>query len=663
MDHRDRSSAGRKGISRRQFNFMLSGAAMSPLVTPVFVNKALAQPTTFNESPMLAERVARGELPPVTERLPPKPLVVEPTNEIGTYGGRLNGAGMAPETTSDLQIGQATGLFRFSNDLSEIYPDLATGYEFNEDFTACTISLLPGVRWSDGAPFTTDDIVFFFEDMQFNADLYPSPQGAFLVGGEKIGVEKIDDYTVRFTFSRPNPSFAFIHYSGPPMEPYRPAHYLKQFHIKYNPNVEAEAAAAGYNSWQAYFMAKADGDQISQHYGASPPEQPVLSPWVPVSNDSQYQQYERNPYYYKVDTAGNQLPYVDYMTVEYATNAEVMNLKAVSGELSVAGLDIQLVNYPIIRRGEETGNYRTKLVFSERGADVAIAFNQLHPDPVLNALFTDVRFRQAMSLGINRAELNELVFLGQGTPRQATINESASFYDPAWGEAYAQHDVERANALLDELGLTERDANGIRLMSGGRPLQFQLEYLPQEGPKKETCELVVKHWAELGVQAEAMSRERAFLTQRLRAQEQHATAWHVDRVLERPAYAYTFTGKLGPGGGSAIQYAFEWSNWFNSGGANGVEPPEEAKRLRQLYVEWAQTEMGTPEYAAAAKAVFDLTAETLYVIGTIGQAPQPVIVRNDVGNVFKEGDDTRLWWGAANWFWHTLNPEQWYIKA
>jgi peptide/nickel transport system substrate-binding protein len=390
---------------------------------------------------------------------------------------------------------------------------------------------------------------------------------------------------------------------------------------------------------------------------------PVLSPWIPISSDSQRQQYERNPYYFKVDTEGNQLPYIDAMTVEYTSNAEVMNLKAVSGELSVAGLDIQLLNYPIIRRGEEAGGYTTKLVYSERGSDVSIALNPLHPDPVLAELFSDVRFRQALSLGIDREEINELVFLGQGTPRQATINETASFFDPAWASHYAEHDVGAANALLDELGLDQRNGQGVRLRRDGVPLSFQLEYLPQEGPKKEVCELVVKHWQELGLQVDAAARERGYLIQRLDAQEQHATAWHVDRVLERPAYAYSLDGKLGPGGNSITRYAREWQNWFNSDGARGVEPPQDAKELRQAYVDWQKTSMGTPEYEAAAKKVFDLTAETLYVIGTVGQAPQPVIVRNDVGNVFKADDDTRLWWGAANWFWHTLQPEQWFIKT
>src|SRR5262249_52060588 len=160
---------------------------------------------------------------------------------------------------------------------------------------------------------------------------------------------------------------------------------------------------------------------------------------------------------------------VDFMTVEYTSSPEVMNLKAVSGALSVAGLDIQLVNYPVIRGGEKAGDYNIKLVFSERGADVAIALNQAHPDPVFRKLFADVPFRRALSMGINREEINELVFLGQGTVRQATINESASFFKQEWAKSYAQYDLKAANALLDQLGLERRGSDGIRLRPDGKP--------------------------------------------------------------------------------------------------------------------------------------------------------------------------------------------------
>ena len=609
---------------------------------------------------MLAELVNAGTLPPVAERLPPEPLVVTPTNTVGTYGGTFFGASMAPETTSDLQLGMVTGLFRFSNDLSEVYPEVATGYEFNEDFTSCTITLREGIKWSDGEPFTADDMMFYFEDWQFDTDIQPTVAGQWVVGGERIGVSKVDDSTVEFTFAVPNPAFNLLNYSGAPAEPWRARHYLEQFHLKYNPDVEAAATEAGYDSWQLYFLAQAAA--TTYNYGAQNPDLPVLGPWKPVANDTQRQQYERNPYYFKVDTEGNQLPYVDRVVIDYAGDPEVMNLRAVSGELSVAGLDLQLINYPVIRGGEEAGAYTTTLVYSERGADVALAFNQEHPEPVLREIFRDVRFRQAMSLGINREEINEIVFLGQGTIRQATINESASFFKQEWADHYVAFDPEQANSLLDELGLDQRDGSGNRLRPDGQPFTFQLEYLPQEGPKAEVSDLVVRHWAELGIPVQASARERNFLLERIDAGEQDATGWHVDRQLERAAWTYRASSKLSPGGDSIIRYANAWRTWFASGGESGTEPPEEALALAQAFDEWQRTEMGSPEYTEAATRVHDQVAEVLYVIGVIGQAPQPVIVKNNVQNVFT-GAEERIWWGAANWFWHTHHPEQWFLTS
>lgn len=649
-------------LSRRRFTVLAptAVAVAGALPRALAAQTPASVPTSFNEAPMLAELVNAGTLPPVAERLPPEPLVVTPTNTVGTYGGTFFGASMAPETTSDLQLGMVTGLFRFANDLSEVYPEVATGYEFNEDLTSCTITLREGIKWSDGEPFTADDMMFYFEDWQFDTDIQPTVAGQWVVGGERIGVTKVDDYTVEFTFAVPNPAFNLLNYSGAPAEPWRARHYLEQFHLRYNPDVAAAATEAGYDSWQLYFLAQAAA--TTYNYGAQNPDLPTLAPWRPVANDTQRQQYERNPYYFKVDTEGNQLPYVDRVVIDYAGDPEVMNLRAVSGELSVAGLDLQLINYPVIREGEAAGDYTTTLVYSERGADVALAFNQEHPDPVLREIFRDVRFRQAMSLGINREEINEIVFLGQGTIRQATINESASFFRQEWADHYVAYDPEQANSLLDELGLDQRDGSGNRLRPDGQPFTFQLEYLPQEGPKAEVADLVVRHWAELGIPVQASARERNFLLERIDAGEQDATGWHVDRQLERAAWTYRASSKLSPGGDSIIRYANAWRTWFASGGESGTEPPEDALSLASAFDDWQRTEMGSPEYTEAAIRVHDQVAEVLYVIGVIGQAPQPVIVKNNVQNVFT-GAEERIWWGAANWFWHTHHPEQWFLTA
>lgn len=342
------------------------------------------KPAQFKEAPMLADMVKQGTLPPVEQRLPPEPLVVTPTNKIGKYGGMLRGEALAPETTNDLQVGMVVGLFQYTHDLAQATPEVATGYTFSADNKTCTITLRKGIRWSDGQPFAADDVLFFFQDIQFNTELWPATPPEFAPGGQSMKVTKIDDATVQFDFAVPNPAFALIHYAGAPAAPWRPRHYLQQFHPTYNPNADQEARAAGFDSWVIRFQKLGAASAVQGlNYGAQNPDMPVLEPWRPVTNTSQSQQYERNPYYFKVDPDGNQLPYIDRLVVDYATGTDVVNLKTISGQLSVAGLDLLLANYPVLKQSEQQGGYKVTLVHTERGADVALALNQNHPDPVL----------------------------------------------------------------------------------------------------------------------------------------------------------------------------------------------------------------------------------------------------------------------------------------
>ena len=683
----------RRKISRRQFIVlsatMAAGAAITACGTPTPVpeepeatqppapaaptNTQVAEPATpptqaptqapvsqYKQAPMLDELVNAGQLPPIEERLPPNPVVVTPTNTVGKYGGTLYATGMAPETTNDAQIAMVAGLFHFSDDLQTREPELAESFEMSEDSKTCTIYLRKGLKWSDGEPFTADDVMFFFEDYQFDPDLFPTLSTQWQPGRQPMVVTKVDDYAVRFEFAVPNPAFALLHFSGAPIEAYRPRHFLEKYHLKYNDKADEEAKAAGFDDWKAQFKKVAMG---TWNYGVMESNIPVMGPWRPVRSDSQRQYYERNPYYWKVDTEGNQLPYIDKCQVEYTSSLEVTNLKAVSGEVSLSGLDMLLINYPVLKENEAAGDYTVKLVYSERGSDVAFAFNGLHPDPVTREIFNDVRFRQAVSVAIDRNEINELVFLGQGVPRAATINESASFFEQKWADNFAQLDLDLANQLLDEVGLNQKDAQGYRMRPDGKPFTFMLEYLPHEGPKKETFELVVKHLDKVGLKVEAAARERSYLITRLEASEHDASGWHVDRQLERTAYAYGSTQKLGPGGDSAITWAKPWRDYFISGGKAGQEPPAEAIELFEAYGVWQQKVMDTPEYTEAAKHVYDLIAKNLYVIGVIGESPQPVILKNNLENVFAANDDSKVWWGAANHFWLPHKPWQWFFTS
>lgn len=670
-------------ISRRKFLSLSAGmalgtalAACAPSATsttvpiasnaPVATNPpaatkppAATQPPVamYKEAPMLADLVRSGQLPPIEKRLPKSPLVVKPNVVIGKYGGTFNFTALGPETTTDIQMGMVAGLFRFSDDLLTMTMEVAESYQFSPDAKSCTVNLRQGINWSDGTPFTADDMMFYFEDQVFNKDLSPTLATQWQPGKTPMVVTKVNNYAVKFDFTVPNPAFALIHFAGSPIEAWRPMAWLKKYHLKYNPNADTEAKAKGFDDWKAYFLKLSNWN-----YGVMAAGIPVLGPWRPVKNDSQRRNYDRNPYYWKVDTGGNQLPYVDYVIEEYVSSLDVANLRAISGEVTLDVLDLLVINYPVLKQGEKAGNYTIKNVFSERGADVAIAFNQLHKDPVLKKIFGEVKFRQAVSVAINRKEINDLVFLGLATPRQATINETASFFKQEWADNYAQFDTNLANKLLDEIGLDKKDADGWRMRPDGKVLEFSVEYLPQEGPKKQTMELVVKHWAKVGVKAAAAERDRAFLITRLNASDHDCSAWHVDRQLERASYAYGSTQKLGPGGDSAITWAKPWRDWFISGSKSGSEPPQEAKDLFDAYGAWQQTSMGTPEYAAAGIKVHDLIAKNLWVIGTVGQGPIPLMIKNTLENVFVDAKK-RVWYGAAMWGLLPDAPEQWFFKA
>jgi len=240
----------------------------------------------FKESPMLAELVKAGKLPPVEERLPPSPVVVDPTNAVGKYGGTLYATGMAPETTNDAQIGAVAGFFHFSDDLQTVTPEVAESFELLDDNKVCIIHLRQGLKWSDGEPFTADDVIFFFEDFQFNTDLYPTLGTNWQPGRVPMTFSKVDDFTVKFEFAVPNPAFALLHYSGAPIEAFRPKHYVQKYHIKYNAKADDEAKAAGFDNWQARFKSMV---RETHNYGAQDPEMPVLGPWRGVKFDRQRQ--------------------------------------------------------------------------------------------------------------------------------------------------------------------------------------------------------------------------------------------------------------------------------------------------------------------------------------------------------------------------------------
>ncbi len=382
-----------------------------------FSGAAAAQ---YNEAPMLAQQVQAGLLPPVDERLPENPAIVEPVEQIGKYGGTLRTTTIAANSILGPHvILMGEGLLRTDTDYQTIVPNLAERWEFSDDYRVLTLYLRKGVRWSDGAPFTADDIMFWWEDVQLNEDLFPSGPSRrnWYAGGERMNLVKVDDYTIRMEFAVPNPLILRRLAHGPGMEMVDyPKHYLKQFHPKYTPMEEIQKMldAEGFDFWYQLFE-----DRAERSFSMSMnPDLPSIDVYYLKTKEPERLVFERNPYYWKTDPEGNQLPYIDQILVRKAADITTANVWIVTGQDDFNGFHTSLQQLPTYRQYEQQSDYRILLYRGTFGTEVLIQFNQTIEDPVLREIFQDVRFRRAMSHAINREEINEVLDFGLGEPRQ-----------------------------------------------------------------------------------------------------------------------------------------------------------------------------------------------------------------------------------------------------
>ncbi len=345
---------------------------------------AAAEPaadTMYNEAPILAERVAAGELPNVDERLPAEPLVQEVVDEIGTYGGTLRRAFLGPSDHNNYTRVVYDALVRHAPDGGEVIPHVAAGWESNEDFTEWTVFLREGMKWSDGEPFTADDIMFWYENILLNEELSPSPSVWMINGdGSVATVEKVDDYAAKWTFAQPNTAFLLdlANKDGADASianlAYAPAHYLQQFHpdLADEAELQAKLDEAGFESWVELFSVEA----IPELSG----NRPSTAAWAPngTSVSDQVFVIERNPYYFAVDTEGNQLPYIDEVRFTFFSDKEALNLAAVGGEIDMQGRHINMAAYPVLKENEEQGNYHVVTWPTFGGSDAILMFNQTY---------------------------------------------------------------------------------------------------------------------------------------------------------------------------------------------------------------------------------------------------------------------------------------------
>ena len=584
-------------------------------------------PTSFNESPEMAARVAAGELPPVEERVPRNPLVVEPVHEIGTYGGRELRRGYI-STVNDRQNanrfnGGPDNLIYWDYEHRGLVPNIAAGFEVNADATVMTIFLREGMKWSDGAPFTADDIVWWRNHMSLNSEV-TAPPGQLRVGGEHMVVEKVDDYTVTLTAVAPYPLLPEImagwgSINGQTITGqfglggFAPSHYLQQFHADFNPDAEALAQDAGQDSWAAYLK--------NRNTWQFNPELPTVTPWVmtrPI-NDPPWE-FEANPYSIWVDTAGNQLPYIHKISMAGAEDREVLVLNAVAGEYDFQDRHLQVASLPVLLENQERSGYtihRTPGVESDFGVRINLAYDA---DPVIGELIRTTDFRRALSMGVDRDEINEAIFLGTSQPTSpAPSPESVYYPGPEWTTKWATLDVDAANGLLDGIGLTEKDGEGFRLRPDGSGDRIVLVY---EAPASfadfpAAGQLIREHWREIGIDLSAGPAVTGGLLVEKAEANEIMLSGHVvsspdpfrQQDLIMPTRTNNYPGLIG------IPYA----KWRATDGADGVEPPD------QLMIKegWALLDAGLVETDEAeririAQEIYKLHVDQVWSIGVVG---------------------------------------------
>ncbi len=408
------------------------------------------------------------------------------------------------------------------------------------------------------------------------------------------------------------------------------------------------AKQEGYQSWFQAFMAHAADRQEQQD-----PDQPVVDPWRLVRIDVQGNKYsERNPYYWKVDTAGNQLPYIDEQQRILVQNAEVRVLKFISGELHNAGENpLPVKDYTLYKENEQKGNYSVFLFDNTRGSDCSFSFNLTHKDPVLRKVFNELKFRQAMSVAINRKQINDVLYFGKAMPFQATTPPMTSFYEDWMGKYFIEYDPAKANALLDEVGLKWDADKKTRLRPDGKPFRIVLECTEEFFPMSE---LVAEHWTKVGIQTSVKQEERMFFYSRGPANERDAQAWTFDGAAE-----FTMRqggGRLRPPNSAPIDVAPLWAAWFESKGKSGEEPPADMRRQYEAMDQFNMAVPGSPEYLKLGKEILTLWGNNLWVIGTT-VAPRVILLSNKLGNTPRKGA-----FAYDFLFWVPYKGDTWFFK-
>jgi len=601
---------------------MLLGLALTAtLITP---GEAAAE---LQETPALKDDVASGKLPKIEMRVPEDPAVAE-LETIGIPGGELRMLMGGPKDTRMMVVYGYARLVGYTPSLT-LEPDILKSIDVQHN-AVFTLHLRKGHKWSDGQPFTSEDFRYWFEDVAQNK--YLSPSGlpiSMLPQGEVPRFEVLSETAVRYTWTRPNPLF-MPDLAGPsPLFIYRPSHYLKQFHQKYaeKATLDALVKQANQRNWASLH------NKFDTMYRGDNPDLPSLEPWIlKTKPPSDRFIFERNPYYYRVDKQGNQLPYIDRVILSVA-DSKIIPAKTGAGESDLQARYLRFDNYTFLKAGEERNHYKVWLWRTGPGSQLALYPNLNVTDEVWRILVRDLRFRRALSLAVDRHEINQAIYFGLAIEGQNTLLPQSPLFDRRYRSAWARFDLREANRLLDLIGLA-RGGDGFRQLPDGRPLEIVVENSGESTEQSDVLELIRDSWRRVGIKLFAKPSQLTLFRRRVFSGE---TLMSIDKGIENGlATAAMPPWEFAP----TTQQQLEWPKWgqyYETKGEAGEAPSlPSAIRLRDLYGEWLAA-VSDEEHTRIWRNMLQIWADEVFSIGTVAGVLQPIVVNAKLRNIPEEG--------------------------
>ena len=584
------------------------------------------------ETPALEKKVNQAILPPVRLRVPQEPVILqsEPNGfQLGRHGGTLRLLMGRKKDTRQLVVYGYSRLVGYDKNFN-LRPDILKDIEVQEG-RIFTFYLRRGHKWSDGHPFTAEDFRYYYEDVATSEEIAnESLPLVMLVEGKRPKFEVLDKYTVRYTWDKPNP-FLLPRLAGSrPIYLYKPAHYLKKFHIKYTPIsvLKAQAIQAKKRNWVALHYL------VGQQYKNVNPDLPSLQPWVLVTRPpSKRFIFKRNPFFHRIDSNGRQLPYIDEIKMN-VTNSKLIPMKSGAGESDLQSRGLNFTNYTLLKRSEKQFGYRTLLWPTAKGSRWAIYPNLNAKNDEWRLLFRDVRFRRALSIAIDRHEINQVFYYGLARETSNSVLRESPLFKAKYSLRWAEFDLNKANRMLDEIGLRRRGRNGVRLLPSGKPMEVTVVFSTENSEPADILELITDTWAKIGIRVLSKPLHREILRNRIFSGKALLSMWS---GLENGIPSQSSSpSELAPTSQQQLQWPM-WGQYFETNGKSGkpIDMPI-PKMLFDLTSKW-RTASSKMSRSSIWHQMLDIYSNQVFSIGIISSVPQVILAKKQLRNVPKEG--------------------------